>query len=64
MGLSTLGVFGRLDFQITQPLYTFGKLSSLKQAASSEVTARNFGITGREGMDRYKVVATFAEESL
>ena len=28
-----LGIFGRLDFTITQPLYTFGRLSNHKEAA-------------------------------
>jgi outer membrane protein len=40
--LSTLGIFGRLDFTVTQPLYTFGKLSNRKGAASRGVRAKGF----------------------
>jgi outer membrane protein TolC len=35
-----IGVFGRLDFAITQPLYTFGKISNRKDAAALGVEAR------------------------
>jgi outer membrane protein len=37
--LSTTGIFGRLDLRLTQPLYTFGKLSNRKEAASRGVKA-------------------------
>lgn len=40
LSLSTIGVFGRLDFTITQPLYTFGKLSNGREAARSGLTAQ------------------------
>lgn len=53
--LSTLGIFGRLDFKVTQPLYTFGKLSHRKDAARSEVQARKFGITSRKNEIALKV---------
>jgi outer membrane protein TolC len=35
-----VGIFGRLDFAITQPLYTFGKISNRKDAAALGVEAR------------------------
>ena len=35
-----IGIFGRLDFVITQPLYTFGKISNRKDAAALGVEAR------------------------
>ena len=35
-----IGIFGRLDFAITQPLYTFGKISNRKDAAALGVEAR------------------------
>lgn len=41
-----VGIFGRLDFAITQPLYTFGKISNRKEAASLGVEAQR---AGREG---------------
>jgi outer membrane protein len=40
LSLSTLGIFGRLDMTVTQPLYTFGKLSNRKEAAGKGVTAK------------------------
>jgi outer membrane protein TolC len=36
----SLGVFGRLDLTMTQPLYTFGKLSNRRDAAEHGVAAR------------------------
>jgi len=36
----TVGVFGRIDFTATQPLYTFGKLSNRKDAASRGIRAK------------------------
>ena len=35
-----IGIFGRLDFAMTQPLYTFGKISNRKDAAALGVEAR------------------------
>ncbi len=35
-----IGIFGRLDFVISQPLYTFGKISNRKDAAALGVEAR------------------------
>jgi outer membrane protein len=37
-----IGVFGRLDFTLAQPLYTFGKLSNRKEAATRGVRAKEF----------------------
>jgi outer membrane protein len=37
--LASTGIFGRLDFSLTQPLYTFGKLSNREQAARLGVKA-------------------------
>jgi outer membrane protein len=36
----TITIFGRLDFVISQPLYTFGKISNRKQAAAFGVEAQ------------------------
>jgi outer membrane protein TolC len=38
---SAIGVFGRLDMFITQPLYTFGKISNRKDAAELGVEAQS-----------------------
>jgi outer membrane protein len=40
LSLSSLGVFGRLDVEVTQPLYTFGKLFNRREAASRGVNAK------------------------
>lgn len=40
---SGIGVFGRLDFTIAQPLYTFGKISNRKDAALLGVEAQKAG---------------------
>ncbi len=39
-----IGIFGRLDFTIIQPLYTFGKLYNNKQAALSGVKTQEFEV--------------------
>jgi outer membrane protein TolC len=36
----TIGAFGRIDFSVAQPLYTFGKLSNRKEAATRGVRAK------------------------
>ena len=43
-GFSNLGLFGRLDFTITQPLYTFGKISNRKEAARLGMKATEFDV--------------------
>lgn len=40
LGFSSIGIFGRLDFTVTQPVYTFGKLSNNKEAAKYGVAAK------------------------
>ncbi len=40
LNFSSIGIFGRLDFTITQPVYTFGKLSNNKKAAKYGVAAK------------------------
>ena len=39
-----IGIFGRLDFSIIQPLYTFGKLYNNKQAAFYGVKTQEFEV--------------------
>ncbi len=38
-----IGVFGRLNLTMTQPLYTFGKISNRRDAAAHGVVAREVG---------------------
>jgi outer membrane protein len=44
----SIGAFGRIDFILSQPLYTFGKLSNRKEAASRGVRAKEFQVTERK----------------
>ena len=41
---SNIGIFGRLDFTATQPLYTFGKLANRKEAASQGIRVKELEI--------------------
>ncbi|MCK8604064.1 TolC family protein [Desulfoferrobacter suflitae] len=43
-GIFDLGIFGRIDITISQPLYTFGKLSNRREAALRGVKAKQLGI--------------------
>jgi outer membrane protein len=52
---SSIGIFGRLDLTATQPLYTFGKLSNRKEAASRGVKAKEFQIDQKKGQVVLKV---------
>jgi outer membrane protein len=38
------GVFGRIDYSLIQPIYTFGKIEGYKKAASSGVRAAHAGV--------------------
>ena len=49
LGLSSIGVFGRLELTLTQPLYTFGKLSNRKEAATRGVLAKQSQVEGKKG---------------
>jgi len=42
LSASSIGIFGKLDMTMTQPLYTFGKLSHRKEAADRGVRAKKF----------------------
>ncbi len=52
-----VGIFGRLDFILTQPLYTFGKIDNRKDAASLGVEAR----TAAREAQRNKIVLNVKE---
>lgn len=43
-GTFNVGIFGRIDITVTQPLYTFGKLSNRREAALSGVKAKQIAI--------------------
>ncbi|MFB3924501.1 MAG: TolC family protein [Syntrophales bacterium] len=42
LGLSSIGIFGRINLIATQPIYTFGKISNREDAASRGIKAREF----------------------
>ena len=46
--LSNTGIFGRLDFTVKQPIYTFGKLFNREEAAKSGIKAREFDIVKKK----------------
>lgn len=43
-----IGIFGRLDFTISQPLYTFGKISARKEAAALGVEIKKEARVGQQ----------------
>jgi len=49
LSASHIGIFGRLDLTMTQPLYTFGKLDHRKEAAARGVKALEFQIDEKKG---------------
>lgn len=44
-----VNVFGRLDFAIIQPLYTFGKIAHRERAAERNVKVKQEGVEGKKG---------------
>ncbi len=49
LSASHIGIFGRLDVTITQPIYTFGKLSNRKEAAKRGVKSKELQLTDKKG---------------
>jgi outer membrane protein len=49
LNFAHLGIFGRLDFTLSQPLYTFGKLSNREDAARKGVQATALEIEKTRG---------------
>jgi outer membrane protein TolC len=41
-GLSNLGIFGRVEVNVVQPLYTFGRLTDARDAANAGLSAQSF----------------------
>ncbi len=42
-------VFGRLDFQLIQPLYTFGKIAFREDAADKNIKVKEAGVEAKQG---------------
>jgi outer membrane protein TolC len=53
------GIFGRADFTITQPLYTFGRLTALRAAAREGVAATEAEVREREAASALRVKTTY-----
>jgi len=53
------GIFGRADFTITQPLYTFGRLTALRAAAREGVAATEAEVREREAATALRVKTTY-----
>lgn len=47
--LHGVNVFGRLEFALTQPLYTFGKIAYREDAAKSNVKVKEAGVDAKRG---------------
>jgi outer membrane protein TolC len=44
-----IDIFGRLDFNVVQPLYTFGKIAYREEAANKNVTVKKAGVDLKKG---------------
>ncbi|MGH7362082.1 MAG: TolC family protein, partial [Candidatus Methylomirabilales bacterium] len=53
------GIFGRADFTITQPLYTFGRLTALRAAAREGAAATEAEVREREAATVLRVKTTY-----
>lgn len=53
------GIFGRADFTLTQPLYTFGHLTALRAAAREGVAASEAEVREREAAIALRVRTTY-----
>ncbi len=47
--LHGMNVFGRLDFTLTQPLYTFGKIAYRKEAAENNIRVKEAAVAAKQG---------------
>jgi outer membrane protein TolC len=55
LSTSSIGIFGRVDMTVTQPLYTFGKLSNRKDAADRGIKAKEFELEQKNGQIALRV---------
>ncbi len=59
-----LGVFGRVDVNVVQPLYTFGRLSAARDAAEAGVQARTLAVEDMLSQVELRVRRLFWGEAL
>lgn len=55
LSTSSIGLFGSLDLTVTQPVYTFGKLSNRKEAAARGIRAKEFQLDEKKAQIVLKV---------
>ncbi len=47
--LHGVNIFGRMDFSVVQPLYTFGKIAFREEAANRNVKVKEVGVEAKKG---------------
>ncbi len=54
-----VNVFGRLEFQLVQPLYTFGKIAYRDRAAAKNVKVKEAGVVAKKGDVMFQVAQAY-----
>ncbi len=57
--LHGMNVFGRLEFQLVQPLYTFGKIAYRERAAAKNVKVKKAGVVAKKGDVMFRVAEAY-----
>jgi outer membrane protein len=57
--LHGMNVFGHLDFTLTQPIYTFGKIAYREEAAGKNVEIKKLGVDAKRGEVMYQVAQAY-----
>ncbi|MBM4295757.1 MAG: TolC family protein [Deltaproteobacteria bacterium] len=47
--LHSVNIFGRMDFSVVQPLYTFGKIAYREEAAEKNIKVKNAAVDAKKG---------------
>lgn len=47
--LHGVNIFGRMDFSVVQPLYTFGKIAYREEAANKNIKVKELGVDSKKG---------------
>jgi outer membrane protein len=53
--LHGVAIFGRMDFSVVQPLYTFGKIAYREEAAARNIKVKEAGVDAKKGEVIYQV---------
>jgi outer membrane protein len=53
--LHGMAIFGRMDFSVIQPLYSFGKIAFREEAAARNVKVKEAGVDAKKGEVMYQV---------